>query len=132
MSSGELGTIPPWPVHHGPRTGAVSGGPQPHGPSLRGFPLQNYFIKSNVDADVNATAIVPDAETKCFVVVNITSDELPRCTAAATTETTTGTPPHSATYVECAEPMRSRFGALFQLWHEWSSHPTMPQQVVCY
>jgi hypothetical protein len=75
---------------------------------------------------------VPNAKTKCSVAANITADEPPGCTAAATIETTIGTPPHNATYAECAEPRRSRFGALFQVWHEWSSLPTMPQQAVCY
>jgi hypothetical protein len=93
----------------------------------------------NTDADANAappisdaTGTVPDGETKCSVAANITADEPPGCTAAATIETTIGTPPDNATYAECAEPRRSRFGALFQVWHEWSSLPTMPQQAVCY
>jgi hypothetical protein len=93
----------------------------------------------NTDVDANAappildaTAAVPDAETKCSVAANIIADEPPGCTAAATTETTTGTLPHSATYVECVEPRRSKFEALFQVWHEWSSRPTMPQQAICY
>jgi hypothetical protein len=61
--------------------------------------------ESHVDADANvaapisdATAIVPDAEAKCSVVVNITAAEPPGCTDAASTEPTTGTPPHSATF----------------------------------
>jgi hypothetical protein len=75
---------------------------------------------------------VPDVETKYSIVVNITVDEPLGCTVVATTQTTTGIPPHSATYAECAKPRRSRFGALFEVWHEWSSRLTMPQQAVCY
>jgi hypothetical protein len=61
--------------------------------------------ESNADADANAappisdaTAVVPDAEAKCCIAVNITTDEPPGRTDAATTEATTGTPPHSATF----------------------------------
>jgi hypothetical protein len=79
-----------------------------------------------------ATATVPDAETKCSIAVNITAYEPKRCAAAATTETTTSTSPHSATYAECTKPRRSRFGPLFQVWHEWSPRPTVSQQVVRY
>jgi hypothetical protein len=95
--------------------------------------------ESNANADANAappisdaTAVVPDAETKCSIAANIIADEPSGRTAIAMTETTTGTPPHSATYAECTEPRRSKFRALFQVWHEWSSRPTMPQQAVCY
>jgi hypothetical protein len=105
--------------------------------SLTSF--SSHVDEPNTDADANAappisdaTSTVPNAETKCSVAANITADEPLGCTAAATIETTTGTSPCSATYAECTEPMRSRFGALFQVWHEWSFHPTMPQQAICY
>jgi hypothetical protein len=91
----------------------------------------------NADTDANAVppisdaiATVPDAETKCSVAVNITADEPTRCAAAATTEPATNISPHSATYIECTKLRRSRFGPLFQVWHEWSSHLIVSQQVV--
>ena len=59
----------------------------------------------NADVDANAappisdaTAIVPDAEAKCFIAANIIVAEPPGCTDAAPTEATTGTPPHNATF----------------------------------
>jgi hypothetical protein len=75
-------------------------------------------------------ATVPDAETKCSIAANITADELTRCAATATTEPATSISPHSATYAEWTKPRRSRFGPLFQVWHEWSSHPIVSQQAV--
>jgi hypothetical protein len=91
----------------------------------------------NTDTDANeaspildATAIVPDAETKCSIAVNIVADEPTRCAAAAAIEPATSILPHSATYIECTKPRRSRFRPLFQVWHEWSSRPTVSQQAV--
>jgi hypothetical protein len=67
--------------------------------------FQAITDESNVDADAivappisNATAVVPDAEAKSPVAANIIADEPPGCTDAATTEATTGTPPHSAAF----------------------------------
>jgi hypothetical protein len=79
----------------------------------------------------DATATIPEAEAKCSIVVNTTADEPAKCVAAATVEPTTSTSPDSATYTECTKPRKSRFGPLLQVWHEWSSHPTVSQQVVC-
>jgi hypothetical protein len=91
----------------------------------------------NADTDANAappisdaTATVPDAETKCSTAANTTADELTRCATAATTEPTTSISPHNATYIECTKPRRSWFGPLFQVWHEWSYHPIVSQQAV--
>jgi hypothetical protein len=91
----------------------------------------------NIDTDANtappisdATATVPYAETKCSIAVNIAADEPTRCAAIAMIETTTSNSPHNATYAECTKPRRSRFGLLFQVWHEWSSRPTVSQQTV--
>jgi hypothetical protein len=93
----------------------------------------------NADTNANAappisdaTATVPDVETKCSITANITADELTRCAAAAAAiEPTTSISPHSATYTECTKPRRSKFGPLFQVWHEWSSRPIVSQQVTC-
>jgi hypothetical protein len=59
----------------------------------------------NASADANAappisdaTATVPDAEGKCSIASNIIAVEPSGCTDAATTEDTTGTPPHNATF----------------------------------
>jgi hypothetical protein len=81
---------------------------------------------------LDATVTVPDAKTKCSIAVNITADKPTRCAAADTTETTTNTSPHNATYAECTKPRKSRFGPLFQVCHEWSSRSTMSQQAVRY
>jgi hypothetical protein len=74
----------------------------------------------NTDTDANAappisdaTATVPDAETKCSIAANTTADEPTRCAAAAATEPATSISPHSVTYTECTKPRRSRFGPLF-------------------
>jgi hypothetical protein len=101
--------------------------------------LQAAADESHVDADADAappisdaTAAVPDAEAKCSDAASTTAAEPPGHTDAALTEPVTGTPPFSATFAWCAEPRRSRFGALFQVWHEWSSRPTLPRQAVSY
>jgi hypothetical protein len=90
------------------------------------------------DADANAVppildamATTPDAEAKYSVAANTAPDELAKFAAAATAEPTTCTSPRSATYTECTKPRKSRFGPLFQVWDEWSSCPTVPQQAVC-
>jgi hypothetical protein len=108
------------------------------------FSQPNQFFQAtadepNADTDAHvappisdATTTVPDAETKCSIAANITADEPTRCATAATTEITTSTSPHSTTYVECTKSRRSRFGPLFQVWHEWSSRPTVSQQAIRY
>jgi hypothetical protein len=70
--------------------------------SLTSFQVTADELHTDADANAappisDATAAVPDAEAKCFVAVNITAAEPPGCTDAAPTESTTGTPPLSAT-----------------------------------
>jgi hypothetical protein len=91
------------------------------------FSQPNQFFQAianepNADTDANAappisdaTTIVPDVDTKCSYVANITADEPTRCAAVATIEPATSISPHSATYTECTKPRRSRFGPLFQV-----------------
>jgi hypothetical protein len=69
-------------------------------------------------------------EAKCSIAVNTAEDEPTKCAVAAVTELATSISPNSATYTECTKPRRSRFGPLFQVWHEWSSRPTVSQQAV--
>jgi hypothetical protein len=100
--------------------------------------FQATVDEPNTDTDANATppisdamATVPDADTKCSIAANIIADEPTICVVAATTGPATSILPHSVTYAECTKPRRSRFGPLFQVWHEWSSRPTVSQQAVC-
>jgi hypothetical protein len=90
------------------------------------------------DADTNAappildaTATISDAEAKCSVAANTTVDEPTKYATAAATKPATSTSLHSATYTECTKPWKSRFGPLFQVWHEWSSGLIESQQAVC-
>jgi hypothetical protein len=100
--------------------------------SLTSFQATTDEPNADIDANTmppisNATATTPDAETKCSIVANTTADEPTRCAAATAIDPATSISPHSATYTECTKPRRSRFGPLFQLWHEWSSCPTVSQ-----
>jgi hypothetical protein len=100
--------------------------------------FQATVDEPTTDADANAappisdaTTTILDAEAKCSVAANTVADEPAKCTAASMTEPTTSISPNNTTYTYCTKPRRSRFEPLFQVWHEWSSRPTVSQQAVC-
>jgi hypothetical protein len=72
-------------------------------------------------------ATIPDAEAKCSVALNTTADEPAKCAAVAMTEPATSISPSITTNTECTKPRRSRFGPLFQVWHELSSRQIVSQ-----
>jgi hypothetical protein len=70
------------------------------------------------------------ADAKCSIAANTIADEPAKCAAAAIAEVATSTSLRSATYTECTKPRKSRFGPLFQVWHEWSSRLIVSQQAI--
>jgi hypothetical protein len=80
---------------------------------------------------LDAPVVASDAETQHTDIATTVADEPAKCAATATTESTASIPLGSATFPKHTQPRRSRFGPLFQVWHEWSSHSVVSQQATC-